>query len=50
MLKVEGNQFKICTDETFMADLYKKAGKPGLECAPEKITWYPFKFKFNNTS
>jgi len=33
-----------------MADIYKKAGKPGLECAAHKIQWYPFKFRYNNVN
>lgn len=50
ILKISNNQPYICTDEKNLADLYKKAGRPGLRVLPEKIHFIPFKVKWENPS
>jgi hypothetical protein len=43
MIRHEGSQMTICTDEEVMKKVYQEAGKPGLICVREKIMWAPFR-------
>ncbi len=38
----------ICTNEEYLNDIYKKAGKPGKPVMREKIHWIPYKTKYDS--
>ena len=50
ILKYSNGQPYICTDEKYLAEMYKKAGRPGLRVVPENIHFIPFKVKWDNPS
>lgn len=49
MIKYTQGSYYLCTDKAVLDQLYKNAGRPGLECVREKIQWVPYKFKFEAT-
>lgn len=46
ILKISNGQPYICTDEQYLATLYKRAGRPGLRVLSDKIHFIPFKVKW----
>ena len=50
IMKISNGQPYICTDEAYLAAIYKSAGRPGLRVLPEKIHFIPFKVKWDNPS
>ena len=50
ILKISNGQPFLCIDEKYLAEIYKKAGRPGLRVVPEQIHFIPFKVKWDNPS
>jgi GNAT superfamily N-acetyltransferase len=48
LIKISNGQPYLCTDERYLAELYKKAGRPGLRVLPEKIHFIPYRVKWDN--
>jgi len=46
MVKYSSGNVIICTDEKYLHEIYKAAGRPGKPVIRDKIHWYPFKFKY----
>jgi len=50
LIKYNQGNYYICTDKGVLDTLYKNAGRPGLDCAREKIFWVPFKFRYETAN
>jgi hypothetical protein len=48
LLKISNGQPFICTDEKYLAEQYKEAGRPGLRVLPGNIHFIPFRVKWDN--
>lgn len=46
ILKTTGQTAYLCTDESVLAPIYKKCGRPGVRVLKDKIHWIPFKVKW----
>jgi len=49
MIKYTQGNYYLCTDKVILDQLYKSAGRKGVECVREKIQWVPYKFKYDYT-
>jgi len=50
ILKISNGQPYICTDEKFLAELFKMAGTPSRKVILENIHYVPYKLKWENPS
>jgi len=47
LIKYTQGSYYICTDKTVIDQLYKSAGRPGVECVRDNIQWVPYKIKLD---
>lgn len=40
----------LCMDQTILKEIYKKMGRPAIEIKRDRLHWYPYKFKFDDTN